>query len=108
MSEPESAISTVALTVTRTGSFGTATITWTISPISSSVGATVQDTGGTAGQVVIPNGGNSNTFLFTAVADDVPEVDELFLVTLIAVNEPNQMILPQQVMGWGGSGDRFK
>lgn len=97
MSEPDNAISTVALNVTRTGSFGTATITWTISPVSSSAGASVLDIGSTAGQVVIPNGQNSNSFLFTVVADDIPEVDEQFLITLITVNEPNQMIRPQQV-----------
>lgn len=95
MSEPDSGISTVALTVTRTGSFGTATITWTIGAISSSPGASITDIGANAGQVVIPNGANSNSFLFTVRPDDTPEVDEQFLVTLIIVTEDNQMILSQ-------------
>lgn len=106
MSEPDSGISTVALTVTRTGSFGTATITWTISAVSSSPGASILDIGANAGQVVIPNGGNTNTFFFTARPDDTPEVEEQFLVTLITVTENNQMILSQdqQVTWWHGWG----
>lgn len=95
--EPDSgiSISTVPLTVTRTGSFGTATVTWTISAVSSSPGADIMDIGANAGQVVIPNGANSGSFLFTVRPDDTPEVDEQFLVTLITVNEGNQMILSQ-------------
>ena len=82
--------------MTRTGSFGVATVTWTISPVANSVGASVLDLGVTAGQVVIPNGANNGSFLFTLVADDVPEVDEEFLVTLITVTESNQMIVESQ------------
>ena len=97
VSEPDSSIAAVSLNVSRIGSFGTATITWTISASSSTEGASVTDLGSNAGLVVISNGENSATFSFTAVADDIPEVDEQFLVTLITVNEPNQMILTQQV-----------
>ena len=97
MSEPLTVVSTGDLNVTRSGSFGTATITWTVSPSANSQGAQLSDIGANAGQVVIPNGGNSGVFSFTIRPDTIPEVDELFLVTLILVSEPNQMILPQQV-----------
>jgi hypothetical protein len=50
--------------------------------------------------VVIPNGVNNSTFLFTVVADDMPEVDEQFLVTLITVNEPNQMIVESEEVSY--------
>ena len=99
LQEPLTSIATVNLNVTRSGSFGTATITWTIAPAANSQGAEVQDIGVNAGIVVIPNGDNSAVFPFTARPDTTPEVDELFVVTLAAVTESNQMILPQQVSG---------
>lgn len=98
MAEPDDSPSTIDLTVTRTGSFGRATITWAVSS-SASVGADVMDIGANAGRVVIPNGANTAMFPFTIRPDNTPEVDEMFVVTLISVNEPNQMILPQQVGG---------
>lgn len=97
MAEPDSGASTVNLSVTRTGSFGTATITWAISPSASSTGASVTDIGANAGVVVIPNGANSAVFPFTVRADDTPEIDEVFVVTLLLTSEANQMILPEQV-----------
>lgn len=97
MVETDNVISTVALNITRSGSFGTATITWSISASASTPGASVADIGVSAGQVVIPNGANRASFQFSALADDTPEIDEQFLITLIAVNEANQMILSGQV-----------
>ncbi len=97
--EPLTLVSTVDLNVTRSGSFGTATITWTVSPSAGSQGAEISDIGANAGQVVIPNGASSAVFAFTVRPDTIPEIDELFLVTLVLVSEPNQMILPQQVSG---------
>lgn len=95
--EPPTLLSTVNLNVTRSGSFGTATITWTITPSANSQGAEVSDIGVNAGQVVIPNGANSAVFPFTVRPDTTPEVDELFVVTLVLVTETNQMILQTQV-----------
>lgn len=85
------------LTVIRTGSFGTATITWAISASAGSTGASVMDVGASAGVVVIPNGADTATFPFTVRPDDTPEIDETFVVTLLLVNENNQMIRTQQV-----------
>ena len=95
--EPESGTSTVDLTVVRSGSFGTATITWAISPSAASPGANIADIGANAGVVVIANGANSATFPFTVRADETPEINEAFVVTLILVTESNQMILTQKV-----------
>lgn len=95
--EPENSATTIDLTVTRTGSFGTATITWTISPSSSTPGAEITDIGANAGIVIIPTGSNTAAFQFTILPDDIPEIDEGFMVTLLQVSEPNQMILPQEV-----------
>ena len=93
MSEPETLPSLLDLNVTRSGSFGVATITWAIS----SQSADSSDIGSTAGQVVIANGANSALFQVPIEPDDVPEVNETFIITLIIVNEQNQMILQQQV-----------
>lgn len=98
MSEPEASPSSIDLMVSRTGSFGTATITWAITPSANSPGADILDIGVSAGVVVIPNGANTAVFQFIVRPDDRPEVDEVFLVSLILVTEQNQMILPQQVI----------
>ena len=81
----------------RSGSFGPATITWTISPSLNNRGATISDIGSNAGVVIIPNGANNATLQFTALPDDVPEVDEMFIVTLLQVTETNQMIRSEEV-----------
>lgn len=97
VAELDNLLSTIDLNVTRTGSFGTASITWAISASANSPGASILDIGSNAGLVVIPNGANSAVFPFIVRPDDIPEVDEMFVVTLILVSEANQMILPQGV-----------
>ncbi len=87
--------SSVNLNITRTGSFGTATITWSISPFSS--GATISEIGVSAGVVVIPSGANTASIEVIVLPDDLPEINENFTITLLQVAESNQMILPEQV-----------
>ena len=93
VNESQSGLTFVTLTLVRTGSFGTATVTWAVQPQT----ALLMDVGQSSGIVVIPNGVDTASFQIPIVADDVPEVDELLLVTLLTVAERNQRISPSQV-----------
>jgi len=83
----------VTLTLVRTGSFGDATITWTVQLQT----ASLTDIGQSSGTVTIPNGVDTASFQIPVVADDEPEVDETFSVSLLAVAETNQRISSTQV-----------
>ena len=94
MAESDSAVAFLTLNVERSGSFGLATVIWSVSP----QGASLTDLGLSAGRVIIPNGGNNASFQIPVLPDDQPEVDETFTVSLIAVMEANQMIFTEQVL----------
>lgn len=92
VSELDSGIAFAILNVQRSGSFGMATITWSVRPQEA-----LADIGLSAGIVVIPSGDNAASFQIPILPDDEPEIDETFTVSLIVVMENNQMIFTQQV-----------
>lgn len=95
MAENDSAVAFVTLCVERSGSFGLATITWSVRPQA----AGLTDLGSSAGTVVIANGGNTSSFQIPVLPDGDPELDETFSVSLLVVMEANQMIFTEKVMG---------
>lgn len=93
--EPASAITPVSLTVSRSGSYGLAEITWSITAQS----ADLTDVGATTGVVTIPHGTSSAQLEVDILPDNMPEVDELFVVMLVTTSQPSsQMIHPSQVL----------
>ncbi len=103
VNESSDGLSFVTLTILRSGSFGEATVTWVVQQQT----ASLSDVGQSAATVTIQNGANSASFQVPIVADDIPEIDEVFAVRLLTVAQDNQMILQNQVRrgrGWGGEG----
>lgn len=92
--EPPTTPTPVSLTVTRSGSYGLAEVMWAVTPLS----ADITDIGGTSGVVSIPDGANNTTLEVLILPDNVPEIDELFVVTLVTTSQANQRIRPEQVM----------
>ena len=91
--EPMTASSRVSLTITRSGSYGLAVVMWLVTPQS----ADITDVGATTGSVSIPDGANSAQLEVDILPDDLPEVEELFVVTLVTTNQDSQRIQPDQV-----------
>ena len=85
--------SRVSLTVSRSGSYGLAEVTWLVTPQS----ADITDVGATTGFVSIPDGANSAQLEVDILPDDLPEVEELFVVTLVTTNQDSQRIQQDQV-----------
>ena len=83
----------VQLTLTRSGSFGAALITWAISPIDTDL----SDTGTNTGTVTFASGSNTTQLEIFIFPDDEPEIDELFSVTLVAVTPISQRISSELV-----------
>ena len=88
MEEPSAFPSTVQLTLTRTGSFGAAVITWAITPVSTDLFDVEVNTG----TVTFASGSNATQLEIFISPDDEPEVDESFTVTLVAVSPNSQRI----------------
>lgn len=93
MEEPSDFPTTVQLTLTRSGSFGAALITWAITPINTDL----SDTGTNTGTVTFPSGSNTTQLEIFIFPDDEPEIDELFTVTLVAVTPSSQRISTELV-----------
>lgn len=93
MEEPSDFPTTVQLTLTRSGSFGAALITWAITPINTDL----SDTGTNTGTVTFPSGSNTTQLEIFIFPDDEPEIDELFTVTLVAVTPSSQRISAELV-----------
>ena len=107
--EPDSGFSTLKLSVERGGLFGEAVIIWSITAVSASFIPTL-DVLIPSGTITIMDGwlikmnvithpfpslltGRSNTTLDVLInADDVPELDEVFNVTLLTVSSPLQRL----------------
>ena len=92
--EPASSPLSVSLTVTRSGSYGLAEVTWAITTVS----ADFTDIGATSGVVTIPHGSSSAQLDVIVLPDDMPEIAEVLLITLITVNQNSQMIRANQVI----------
>lgn len=93
MEEPAEFSTSVQLTLTRSGSFGSALITWAITTINTDL----SDTGANTGTVVFPPGSNTTELEILILSDDEPEIDELFTVTLVAVTPTSQRISTELV-----------
>ena len=93
MEEPPDFPTTVQLTLTRSGSFGAALITWVITPINTDL----SDTGTNTGTVTFPSGSNTTQLEIFIFPDNEPEIDELFTVTLVAVTPSSQRISAELV-----------
>ena len=111
--------SSLSLTLTRTGAYGTATITWMVVSITTDS----NDLGTSSGITLIENGSRhllqilfylplytlmpvsvestqtsvSNQIVVVILNDDEPEIDETFEVQLVSVEESGQRINPEQV-----------
>ncbi len=81
------------LNVTRSGLYDMVTVTWILTLQS----ADVTDVGATTGIVVIPHGQSSVLLTVDILADDTPEVDELFVITLVTTSPLSQRIQQDQV-----------
>ena len=92
--EPPTTATPVRLTVTRTGSYGLAEVMWAATPLSTDI----TDIGGTSGVISIPDSANTTTLEVLILPDNVPEIDELFVVTLVTTSQANQRIRPEQVI----------
>ena len=92
--EPASSPLSVSLNLTRSGSYGLAEVTWAITTVS----ADFTDIGATSGVVRIPHGSSSAQLDITVLPDDMPEITEALLVTLVTVNQDSQMIRTNQVI----------
>lgn len=88
MEEPSDFPSTVQLTLTRSGSFGVAIITWAVTPIN----ADLSDIEVNTGTVMFPSGSNTTQLEIFISPDDEPEINELFTVTMVAVSPSSQRI----------------
>ena len=86
--EPSDFPTTVQLTLTRSGSFGAAVITWVVTPINTDV----FDIGANTGTVTFPSGSNTTLLEIFISPDDEPEIDEVFTVTLVSVSPSSQRI----------------
>ena len=115
--EPEDGgFGSLSLTLTRTGAYGTATITWMVVSITTDS----NDLGTSTDMTVIENGKRhlqiltchcihlwvsvgstqtsvSNQIIVMILNDDEPEIDETFEVQLVSVEESGQRINPEQV-----------
>ena len=118
--EPEDGgFGSLSLTLTRTGAYGTATITWMVVSITTDS----NDLGTSSGITLIENGSRhllqilfylplytlmpvsvestqtsvSNQIVVVILNDDEPEIDETFEVQLVSVEESGQRINPEQV-----------
>lgn len=91
--EPSDFPSLVQLTLTRSGSFGAATITWVVTTFN----ADIFDIGANTGTVTFPSGSNTTQLEIFISPDDVPEIDELFTVTMVSVSPSSQRIDSQLV-----------
>ena len=91
--EPSDFPSTVQLTLTRSGSFGAAVITWAVTPVS----ADLLDIEVNTGTAIFPSGSNTTQLEIFISPDDEPEVDELFTVAMVAVSPSSQRISTELV-----------
>ncbi|CAK8694047.1 unnamed protein product [Clavelina lepadiformis] len=85
--EPESGIAQLVFPITRQfGSTGLLNVTWSISPINQAVGASNDDVTNVIGSVLVHDGQIDAEILVTISADQLPELEETFLLTLLSVN----------------------
>jgi G-protein coupled receptor 98 len=82
-----------SLNISRTGTFGTASLLYAVSRISSSFDPNSEVTPNRA-MVVIPDGETWVTLTLYINPDSIPELDELFEVELLQVTENNQALDP--------------
>ncbi|XP_019908355.3 adhesion G-protein coupled receptor V1 isoform X2 [Esox lucius] len=94
--EPEDTnTSTVTLNLRRDGTDGQAQVFWSLRPIGANqADVTLGDLKPLNGSVVFRTGQSDAVINLTIMADDVPEVNEILLLTLDRTNVENQILKP--------------